>query len=102
MSIDTVGTARLNLPAGDEARLRQAANDLQGVFVAELFKAMRETVPQDGIVNGGAGEDMFSGMMDQHLAPQAGEGWGRGLGEALYRQLRDRLVSPSNGEEPSK
>jgi flagellar protein FlgJ len=100
--MDPISAARAPLPGSDDAKLRQAASDLQGVFITELFKAMRETVPQDGIANGGAGEEMFTGMLDQHLAPQAGEGWSRGLGEALYRQLREGIAAQSNGEEGGK
>ena len=39
-----------------DAQLRQAARDLEGVFVAELFKAMRQTVPEGGMAGGGVGE----------------------------------------------
>ena len=53
----------------EQQKLRETAGQLEGLFVQQLFKAMRETVPTgDGIVSGGAGEDMFTGLMDQHLA----------------------------------
>jgi peptidoglycan hydrolase FlgJ len=98
MSLDPIaGSAGLTQDQ-QEARLRRAARDLEGVFVAELFKAMRETVPQGGLVDGGSGEEMFTSMLDQHLAPQAGAGWGRGVGEALYRQLRGALAAQGNAE----
>jgi flagellar protein FlgJ len=75
-----------------ERSLRESARQLEGVFVQQLYKAMRETVPQgDGIVSGGAGEDMFTGLMDQHLAAETPSHWGGALSEALYRQLRGRL-----------
>lgn len=101
MSIEGIGSTPAAAPLSDskDAQLRKAARDLEGVFVLELMKAMRETVPQDGLTNGGMGEEMFSGMMDQHLAPQMGEGWSGGIGEALYRQLRGALAGQSNGEE---
>jgi len=76
-------------PAERDAKLREATGQLEGVFVQQLFKAMRETVPQqEGIVSGGAGEDMFTGLMDQHLAAETPRHWSGGLSEALYRQLR--------------
>lgn len=80
-------------PAGDEARLREAARQMEGVFVQEMFKAMRETVPQDGILSASAGEDMFRSMFDEHVAMQlpAQLDDERGLSAALYRQLRERL-----------
>ena len=78
-------------PLPEEARLRQSSRDLEGVFVEQLFKAMRETVPENSLFDGGAGEQMFTGMMDSHLAAEVPEGWNNGLGEALYRQLRAAL-----------
>ena len=98
MSIDPITAGPPATGDSQEAKLRRVAKDLEGVFVAELFKAMRETVPQDGLTNGGMGEDVFTSMLDQHLAPQVGDGWQGGIGEALYRQLRGALDAGSNAE----
>jgi flagellar protein FlgJ len=85
---------------GDEVRLRQVSRQMEGVFVQELFKAMRETIPQgEGVVDGGMGEEIFSGLMDQHLASQVGAGGERGLGAAIYRQLR-KLLPDTEGVAP--
>jgi flagellar protein FlgJ len=87
----------------DDARLRQAARQLTGLFAQQLFKAMRETVPQgEGVVSGGSGEEMFTGMLDEHLAGAApgrageagaaargpGAAWTRALADAGYRRMR--------------
>ena len=77
--------------SSEETKLRRATQELEGVFVQELFKAMRETVPEGGIVDGGPGEEMFASMMDQTISAEAASGWERGLGAALYRQLRPLL-----------
>ena len=84
-----------------EQRLRGVAAQLEGVFVEQLFKAMRETVPDGGIASGGAGEEMFSGLMDQHLAAEAPKQWHDGLGDALYRQLRPKLDPPPPATPPA-
>ncbi|MEO7510183.1 MAG: rod-binding protein [Gemmatimonadaceae bacterium] len=84
-----------------EERLRKVVGQLQGVFVEQLFKAMRETVPDDGITNGGPGEEMFTGMLDQHVASQTPAQWQHGLGDALFRQLRPALEPPS-GATPAE
>jgi len=97
MSIEPVSRAAAT-PDPEEVKLRKVARDLEGVFVAELFKAMRETVPEGGLVDGGSGEEMFTSMMDQHLAPLTAEGWQGGIGEALYRQLRGAFAAQSNAE----
>ena len=91
-------------PAAPSPRdpLRQAAQQLEGVFVAQLFKAMRATVPQqEGIVSGGTGEDIFTGLMDEHLAAETPKRWEGGLAEALYRQLRGVQPPPAAPNSPS-
>lgn len=80
----------------EQEKLRETAGQLEGLFVQQLYKAMRETVPTgEGIVSGGAGEDMFTGLMDQHLAVDTPNHWGGGLAEALYRQMRGQVASAS-------
>jgi flagellar protein FlgJ len=70
---------------GEEARIRAASDALEGAFYQELFKAMRETVPESGLVDGGGGEDAFNVLMDQHLSEVAASRNEGGIGEALYR-----------------
>lgn len=85
----------------EDEKLRQSAKQLEGLFVQQLFKVMRETVPQqEGIVSGGAGEEMFTSLMDQHLAAETPTQWEGGLAEALYRQLRGRLPAASSTVSP--
>ena len=96
---DISGISPVAVPNAD-ASLRQTAKQLEGVFVEQLFKAMRETVPEGGLTDGGSGEDIFSGLMDQHLAEQVPNSWERGLGAALYRQPRG-VVTETSGMEQS-
>jgi len=70
---------------GGEARLKAATRLLEGTFYQELFKAMRETVPEGGALSGGSGQEMFESMMDQHVADSAAASSHGGVGEALYR-----------------
>jgi flagellar protein FlgJ len=87
--------------SADEQRLRAVAKQLEGVFVQQLFKAMRETVPDDGLANGGAGEDIFTGLMDEQIAGTVPSHWERGIGESLYRQLRAALPHANPGTAPA-
>lgn len=77
------------------SRLHRATTDLEGVFVEQLFKAMRETVPRDGLTEGGSGEEMFTALLDQKMASVAPSRWEHGLSDALLRQLRGRVESPA-------
>lgn len=74
---------------GDEdAALRRACAQLEGVFFEQVLKAMRDTIPEGGVIDGGVGEDIFSGMMDAHLASLAADRADGSIAAALYRQLR--------------
>jgi peptidoglycan hydrolase FlgJ len=88
------------LPRTDtlDERLRTVASRMEGVFVEQLFKAMRATVEPGGLTSESLGEDLFTGMMDQTIADQAAQGLDRGIGGALYRQLRARIQQPQNGQ----
>jgi peptidoglycan hydrolase FlgJ len=97
----TAPTAPVASAPGEDPKLRKVAQQMEGVFVQELYKAMRATVPQnDGVVGGGAGEEMFTGLMDQYLATETPHAWGRGLGEAIYEHLRGRIAREGAAAAP--
>lgn len=77
----------------DEATLKRSAEALEGLFVQQLFQAMRASVPADGLLERGPGEDLFSSMLDQRIAEEvAREGGGpRDLSVSLFDALRERL-----------
>lgn len=72
---------------GEEARLRAATELLEGVFYQQMFMAMRSTVPEGGMMSGGQGEEMFTGLLDERMAEAAALRSDGGLGSALYRHL---------------
>jgi peptidoglycan hydrolase FlgJ len=84
-----------------DAQLRQAARQLEGVFVEHLFKAMRDTIPEGGLIDGGAGEEIFTSLLDRDLADRVAAGWERGLGEAIYRQLRATITDGTPATDTS-
>jgi len=99
LAVDRQSTAEGGQP-NSAARLRETAKQLEGIFVEHLFKAMRETVPEGGVVDGGSGEEIFSGLLDSHLAAQVPGQWNDGLSEALVRQLRSRIQEDAGAAAP--
>jgi peptidoglycan hydrolase FlgJ len=81
-------------PGEARKRLRQAASDFEGVFIAQLFREMRATVPLDE--EAGPGQELFNSMLDDTMAREMAGRTSRGLGEGLYRQLAARLDSLGN------
>lgn len=99
------GTSTTNAAMGwqagpaDDARLREACARFEGVFVQQLLEAMRETVPDDGVLSGGVGEELFTGLLDQHIADEVALRQHGGLGETLYQQLRSALLRTAGSAE---
>ena len=81
-----------------DARLRDACAQMAGAFTAELLKALRRTVPESGLIEKGQAEEMFTSMMDDAVAQSAAARQERGLGAALYRQLRSLIGGPNGNE----
>jgi Rod binding domain-containing protein len=81
------------------AKLRKAADALDGMFFRQLFSAMRATVPDGGDGQTGPGGSLFTQMLDDTLADHAATQIRGGLGEALYRQLCARLTPPGDSSQ---
>ncbi len=87
-------------PKDPRTVLRHAAHQFEGVFLAQLFKAMRSTVGQSGLVANSPGQEIFTSMLDDKLAGIAADHSKRGLGEALYHQLSRRLSAAKGPPSP--
>ena len=82
----------------EDQRLWQAAHDLEGVFLTQLFRAMHDSVSQgEGVGSPTLGEDLFTSMLDEILGQLAAERQNGGLGDALYRHLRQHVSSAGGG-----
>ncbi len=81
--------------AAKDKKLRKAAQQMEGAFVEQMYKSMRETVPSDGMFGGGSGEEMFTGLLDQHVASDTPMKWKHGLSESIYRQMRSAVEQQS-------
>lgn len=92
----TPAAAGAGVPDPKDAKLRKVATQMEGAFVQQMYKAMRDTVPTDGMFSGGSGEEMFSSMLDEHVAADTPSQWQHGLSEAIYQQLH-RAVQAQRG-----
>lgn len=96
----TVAESSASRPPFAPDRLWEAAHDLEGVFLSQLFKAMRDTVPKsEGIFGSSGGEEMFSEMLDEIFGQIAAQQLKGGIGDALYRQLSRHFDAPEGTAE---
>ena len=85
------------VPRNDAEELRRVSNEMEALFLRQLLRAMRTTVPESGLCEKSPGHDLFTELLDDQLANSAAEQMQKGIGEALYRQLMRRL--DANGHQ---
>ncbi|MEE2756060.1 MAG: peptidoglycan DD-metalloendopeptidase family protein [Myxococcota bacterium] len=65
----------------------EAAKQFESIFLHQVFKSMRATVPKEGLMSGGFGGEVFTDMLDQQYADMAAGSSSLGLAESIARQL---------------
>ena len=82
---------RLAGDAGDKsAKLRDACQKFEAVFISKLWKEMRNTVPKEGYLHS-KHEDKYLSMFDREFAEKMAAGGGIGLADMIYEQLSEKL-----------
>jgi len=71
----------------DEKRLMETCRDFEAIFLGELLKSMRKTIPQGGLLEKSFGQDVFESMLDTEYARIMAQSRSTGLAEILYQQL---------------
>lgn len=87
--------------AAKRSDLQKAAREFESIFLYQVISAMRATVHNGGLIEQGAGEKVFAGMLDEEWAKKlAGRGGPSSLSELLYRQL-SRQMGLDQAEAPA-
>ncbi|MFW6380925.1 MAG: rod-binding protein [Bacillota bacterium] len=85
-------------PADNGDRLKQVVDEFTSILLKKMFKAMRETVPDEGLIDGGFAEDVFTDMHDQEISKLgARQNTFSDLNRVLYQQLKEKQ-GPGKGE----
>lgn len=83
--------------APPDARLEQACADMEALFVSYLFKSMRASIPESGLLDGGHAEDIYTAMLDEEVAHQLSRQGGLGVQQMLRRQLSSSAPTSAPG-----
>jgi flagellar protein FlgJ len=78
----------------DEVKLKKACQDFEAVFIGQIWKQMRASVPKEGMLHSKEEEGYLS-MFDQELSVKMSRSGGIGLSDMLYANLSERLVNAS-------
>jgi len=66
--------------------LKKVTREFESVFLEQLFKTMRKTIPKSGFLDGGQSEEIYTYMLDQELSKKLSQR-GIGIADMLYKQL---------------
>ena len=75
--------------ARDIKQIDAVSREFESLFLNELFKVMRKTVPEGS--GKGMAEKMFTGMMDAEVARRSSGTEGLGIARMIRAQLLDRM-----------
>lgn len=86
--IETINKPGSTLTPGQIARVRQQAEDFEGVFLNTLTKQMFSSIKTDeASMGGGFGEETWRGMQAEQLANTMAQNGGLGIAEQLLPDL---------------
>ncbi len=68
-------------------RLSKACEEMEALFIHQLLKEMRATIPKSGLFGKSHAQDIYTGMLDGRMAQEISQNRGLGLSTLLMRQL---------------
>ena len=95
LATSTAGLTGQPLTPEKEKQLKKTCADFEAMFVYELFKTMRRTVPRGGLLPKTTGYDSWDMVMDQHVAEELSKrNGGLGLQKIIYEQVIKTMKPP--------
>jgi peptidoglycan hydrolase FlgJ len=68
--------------------LRESCREFEAIFIQQMYKAMRKTVPDDGLFQKDNATEIYQDMLDTQMARETAKGKGTGIGEKMYVQMK--------------
>jgi flagellar protein FlgJ len=74
----------------DDKKLLKACQEFEALFVQQILKEMRKTIPKDGLVPQTHESEVYESMFDEEVSTLMSQQGKLGLAEMLFDQLRDK------------
>lgn len=71
----------------DLQSLKESSQQFETLYVMEMMKAMRKSIPEGGLFEKSMSTEIFQEMIDMETAKSATQGQGLGLATAIYKQM---------------
>jgi Rod binding domain-containing protein len=79
--------ARSETDGSAKEKLKKASTEFEALFIQEILKFMRQTIPAAGLTEPGPGKEIYQSLLDQELSKNLAKKGGLRIGEMVYRQM---------------
>lgn len=76
--------------------LRRVCQEFEAILINSIYKGMRASIQEGGLVEKETGTELFEEMLDMEAARQTALKQELGMAEALYRQLAPKVPDQSS------
>jgi flagellar protein FlgJ len=76
-----------NLTEEQKLKAREAAEEFEAIFIAQMLNPMFETVETDSLMGGGPAEGVYRSMMVEEASRSIAKKGGIGIADNVYREL---------------
>ena len=99
MSISATNTLGMRFPgtASVDAKKWKAAQDFEAMFIHQMLKSMRNTVPKDEEMSNG--RRIFTEMLDEQIANTASRTGNFGLAQIIYKELAGQTAQNTPAQD---
>jgi flagellar protein FlgJ len=94
------GAASAEQKAAEDAKLREACQGFEAMFLGIVLKEMRDTVPKDELFGESNEKEIMQSMLDEARVQEMAKAGGMGLGDMLYEQLKREQSAIPPGISP--
>jgi Rod binding domain-containing protein len=77
--------------AAEEAKLKEACQQFEEMFLTQMMKQMRKTAPEGGMFGGSQSEKQFEEMLDQERAKSWAADGGVGMAQMMFEQMKKNM-----------
>jgi len=83
----------------DEGKLRKTCEDFESIFISQMLKVMRKSIPKSALLDAGSQQDTYRSLFDEELSKSMAKRGGIGLGKILYQNIinqgKNRNLAPA-------
>jgi len=83
-----LASGQIHVDTSQQASIKKSAQDFEALFLGQIMKDMRRTIPEGGLFGNRPEEQMMRDLLDEEWGRQLAAGRGMGLAEVLFRQLQ--------------